>query len=67
MSDIIRSFRFSNPTYKRGEKTMDNRDTPFRLPSYTREPASEIPKVIIEGVPPIGKPPEDFAKKYTVT
>ena len=56
MSNIIRSFRITNSVYRPRSETMDGRTTPFRLPSYTTEPSEPVPDVVIEGVPPVGKP-----------
>jgi hypothetical protein len=67
MSDIVRSFRIQNGTYRRGEKTMDEQASPFRLPSYRREAPTKVPEPVIEGVPPIGKPVEDVRRKTTNT
>lgn len=57
MSDIIRGFRITKAPYRRGDKTMDERKSPFVLPSYKKP--ERVPESVIEGVPPIAKPKED--------
>lgn len=56
MSDVIRSFRITNSVYRRGDKTMDGRQTPFRIPTFMTPKSEPVPDVIIEGVPPIPQP-----------
>lgn len=57
MSDIIRGFRITNAPYRRGTQTMDERKSPFVLPSHKKP--ERAPEAVIEGVPPIAKPKED--------
>jgi len=64
MSDVIRNFRIANPVYQRGEKTMDGRHSPFRLPSLTVE-KEPLPDVVIEGVPPVGGRSQQASKRRT--
>ncbi len=55
MSEVIRHFRIKNEPYRKGQQTMDGRDSPFRLPAYPRP--TKAPDVVIEGVPPVVKGP----------
>lgn len=52
MSELIRSFRIQNAPYRKGQPTMDGRESPFRLlPGQKLLPKTELPDIIIEGVP----------------
>lgn len=67
MSDLIRSFRISPGSYRKGEPTTDGRASPFTLPTHQTQRPTEIPQPMIEGVPPIAPPPEDERRRVTRT
>lgn len=72
MSDLIRSFRITQPTYRKGETLMDGTTNPFRLlpgakklPGLNDEPP-DVPLPTIEGVPPVpGYTPKPERKRHT--